>query len=212
MLGIVMTGSVGERHWKEKSKEASFFHLKGTCEALMAKLRYGSYTFQEKKHPHFQDGCSLVLHFKGEEIGCLGAIDQKILAAYLLKQEVWAAEINMSLLLEKQAQAFQYSAVVKYPSMNRDVSFIGDKTISFEGIKRVVERLQLPYLERFNLYDRFAGPSIPEDKVSLSFRFVFRRPDRTLQADEVDAFQQKIIETLRARFRFQLREGGKIDK
>ena len=52
----------------------------------------------------------------------------------------------------------------------------------------------------------------PEDKVSLSFRFVFRRPDRTLQADEVDAFQQKIIETLRARFRFQLREGGKIDK
>lgn len=212
MLGIVMTGHVGERHWKEKSKEASFFHLKGTCEALMAKLRYGSFSFQEENHPHFQDGCSLGLYFKGEEIGCMGAIDQKILAAYLLKQEVWAAEINMSLLFEKQAQAFQYSAVVKYPSVNRDVSFIGDKNISFEEIKEVMERLQLPYLEKFNLYDRFSGSSIPEDKVSLSFRFIFRRPDRTLQADEVDTFQEKIIETLRARFHFQLREGGKIDK
>jgi phenylalanyl-tRNA synthetase beta chain len=212
MLGIVMTGHVGERHWKEKSKEASFFHLKGTCEALMAKLRYGSFSFQEENHPHFQDGCSLGLYFKGEKIGCMGAIDQKILATYLLKQEVLAAEINMSLLFEKQAQAFQYSAVVKYPSVNRDVSFIGDKNISFEEIKEVMERLQLPYLEKFNLYDRFSGSSIPEDKVSLSFRFIFRRPDRTLQADEVDTFQEKIIETLRARFHFQLREGGKIDK
>ena len=178
----------------------------------MVQLRYGSYSFQEKNHPHFQDGRSLALHFKGEEIGYLGAIDQKILAAYLLKQEAWAAEINLSLLLEKQAQAFQYEAVGRYPSMYRDVSFIGDKNVSFEEIKGVVERLKLPYLEKFNLYDRFTGSSIPEGKVSLSFRFVFRRPDRTLQADEVDVWQMKIIDTLRARFRFQLREGGKIDK
>ncbi len=212
MLSMVMTGSVGERHWKEKGKETSFFHLKGTCEALMARLRYGSFSFQEENHPHYQHGRSLVLHFKGEEIGWLGSIDQKILDAYLLKQEVWAAEINLSLLFEKQAQAFQYSAVAKYPSVNRDVSFIGDKNVSFEEIRVALEKLQLPYLEKFNLYDRFAGSSIPQDKVSLSVRFIFRRPDKTLQADEVDVFQEKIIDTLRARFHFQLREGGKIDK
>ncbi len=129
-----------------------------------------------------------------------------------MKQEVWAAEINLSLLFEKQTQAFQYSAVAKYPSVNRDVSFIGDKNVSFEEIRVVLEKLQLPYLEKFTLYDRFAGSSIPQDKVSLSFRFIFRRPDRTLQADEADVFQEKIINTLRARFHFQLREGGKIDK
>jgi phenylalanyl-tRNA synthetase beta chain len=115
-------------------------------------------------------------------------------------------------LFEKQAQAFKYSAVVKYPSVNRDVSFIGDKNVSFEEIRDVVEKLQLPYLEKFYLYDRFSGSSIPEGNVSLSFRFVFRRPDRTLQAEEVDALQEKIIGTLGARFHFQLREGGKIDK
>jgi phenylalanyl-tRNA synthetase beta chain len=212
MLSMVMTGSVGERHWKEKGKETSFFHLKGTCEALMAQLRYGSFSFQEENHPHYQHRRSLALHFKGEEIGWLGAIDQKILDAYLLKQEVWAAEINLSLLFEKQTQAFQYSAVAKYPSVKRDVSFIGDKNVSFEEIRVALEKLQLPYLEKFTLYDRFAGSSIPQDKVSLSFRFIFRRHDRTLQADEVDVFQEKIINTLRARFHFQLREGGKIDK
>jgi phenylalanyl-tRNA synthetase beta chain len=211
-LGLVMTGKIGERHWKEKGKEAGFFHLKGTCEALMAQLRYGTFSFREKNHPHFQDGRSLALHFKGETIGYLGAIKQKILDVYLLKESVWAAEINLNLLFGKQPQAFQYSAVVKYPSVNRDVSFIGDQNVSFEEIKGIVEKLHLPFLEKFNLYDRFAGSSIPEGKVSLSFRFIFRHPGRTLQTDEVDALQEKIISTLRARFNFQLREGGKIDK
>jgi phenylalanyl-tRNA synthetase beta chain len=212
MLSAVMTGTVGEKHWKEKGKEAGFFHLKGMCEALLTQLRYGSFSFQEESHTHYMKGRSLALYFKGEQIGYLGAVNQNILDAYLLKEETWAVEINLSHLFEKQARAFKYSAVVKYPSVNRDVSFIGDKNLSFEEIKEAVKKLRLPYLEKFNLYDRFSGSSIPEGKVSLSFRFVFRRPDRTLQAEEVDALQQKIIETLRARFRFQLREGGKIDK
>jgi phenylalanyl-tRNA synthetase beta chain len=212
MLSIIMTGSVGDQHWKEKGEEASFYYLKGTCEALMSQLRYGSFSFQEENHPHYLDGRSLALHFKGEEVGWLGAVDPMILDAYLLKQQVWAAEINLSLLFEKQSQAFQYSAVTKYPSVSRDISFVGDKNVSFEKIRIALEKLQLPYLEKFTLYDRFAGSSIPQGKVSLSFRFVFRRPDKTLQADEVDVFQQKIIDTLGTRFHFQLREGGKIDK
>jgi phenylalanyl-tRNA synthetase beta chain len=212
MLSIVMTGNVGDQHWKEKDKEASFFYLKGTCEAMMSQLRYGSFSFQEENHPHYLSGRSLALHFKGEKVGWLGAVDQKILDAYLLKQQVWAAEINLSLLFEKQAQVFQYSAVTKYPSVTRDISFVGDKNVSFEKIREALENLRLPHLEKFTLYDRFAGSSIPQDKVSLSFRFIFRRQDRTLQADEVDVFQKKIIDTLETRFHFQLREGGKIDK
>jgi len=212
MLCVVMTGDVGERHWMEQSRETGFFHLKGTCEALMAQLRYLSISFREENHPHFREGSSLALHVKGERVGCLGAVKHKILDTYMLKSEVWAAEINLNLLFEKQAQAFQYSAVVKYPSVNRDVSFIADKHVSFEDIKGAVEKLDLPYLARFNLYDRFAGSSIPDGKVSLSFRFNFRHPERTLQADAVDVLQEKIIATLRSRFNFQLREGGKIDK
>ena len=212
MLSMVMTGSVEERHWKEKDQEASFFHLKGTCEALFAQLRYGPFSFQEETHPHYQAGRSLALHVKGERMGWLGALNQKILDAYLLKQEVWAAEINLGLLFQKQTQEFRFAAVAKYPSITRDVSFIGDKNVSFEEIRVALENLKLPYLEKFNLYDRFTGSSIPQDKVSLSFRFIFRRPDRTLQADEVDVLQEKIIDTLKARFQFRLREGGKIDK
>ena len=91
--------------------------------------------------------------------------------------------------------------------MSRDVSFIADQDVVFQEIKEVVERLSIPYLEKFELYDRFSGPFIPKDKISLSFRFIFRHPKRTLLTEEVDNLQQKIINALRTSFNIQLREG-----
>jgi phenylalanyl-tRNA synthetase beta chain len=212
LLNMTMTGIVGERNWKDKGKESSFFYLKGTCEALMSQLGYGTVAFRKQVHPHFQDGHSLALFFKGEKIGALGVIKQAICDAYALKGTVLAAEINLSLLFGKQPRAFQFSTVAKYPSVNRDVSFIGNEKVLFEEIREVLGKLRLPYLEKFDLYDRFSGKPIPDGHVSLSLRFTFRHPERTLQAGEVDSLQEKIIATLKARFGFQLREGGKIDK
>jgi len=212
MLALAMWGHMGEKHWREKNQDADFFHLKGTFESLLVQLRYESFSFQKENHPHFQEGYSLALYVKGEKIGYLGFLKKEILDAYLLKEGVLAAEINLSQLFEKQSQPFQFRSVVKYPSVNRDISFIGDKNIAFEKIKEVIEKLRLPHLEKFTLYDRFSGAAVPDDKVSISLRFVFRHPQRTLHADEVDVLQEKIIAALRARYSFQLREGGKIDK
>lgn len=212
MLTMSMTGIVGERNWKSKGRESDFFYLKGTCEALMSQLGYGRVAFRRQNHAHFQDGRSLALFFKGERIGALGEVKPKICDSFALKGNVLAAEINLSLLFGKQARAFQFSSVAKYPSVTRDVSFIGGENVLFEEIKEVLEKLRLPFLEKFDHCDRFSGPPIPDGHVSLSFRFVFRHPDRTLQAGEVDSLQEKIIVTLKTRFGFQLREGGKIDK
>ncbi len=205
MLALVTTAVREERHWREKDKKDDFFYLKGVCESLMTRLGYGPFFFREGNHPYFQEGSSVVLHFKGEKIGFLGLLRKSILEEYVLKEKIWAAEINLGLLFEKQAQAFQFTPVAKYPNVSRDVSFVGDREVSFEEIKRVVEKLHLPRLEKFSLYDRYSGSSIPEDKVSLSFRFVFRHPHRTLQAEEVDVLQGKIIAALKSSFNFQLR-------
>jgi phenylalanyl-tRNA synthetase beta chain len=212
MLGMVMWGQGMETHWRGKTHDADFFHLKGTFESLLIQLRYEPFSFQRKNHPHFQQGQSLALYVKGEKIGYLGFLKQELLDAYLLKEKVLSAEINLSQLFEKQSQSFRFKPVVRYPSINRDMSFIGDKSIAFEEVREVIEKLRLPHLEKFTLTDRFSGASVPEGKVSLSLRFIFRHPQRTLQTDEVDLLQKKIIDALKARYDFQLREGGKIDK
>lgn len=211
-LALVTTGTIGSVQWIKEGEVTDFFHLKGACEALMTQLRYESFSFQKEDHPFFERDYSLALTFKGEVIGYLGLIKKEILSAYSLKEPVWAAELNLDELFEKQPHSFEYKPVVKFPSISRDVSFIADRSVSYREIKDAVEKLSVPCLEKFDIYDRFSGASVPKGKVSLSLRFIYHHPQRTLLAEEVDNLQQKIIKFLRANYNFQLRKGGKIDK
>jgi phenylalanyl-tRNA synthetase beta chain len=211
-LGLAMTGSVGESHWREEKSPADFFRLKGTCEALLSHLRYSPLSFREEDHPHYREGQTLAIFVKGECIGHLGLISKEILESYGLEHPVWGAELNLNLLFQKQIRPFQYVPVSRYPSINRDISFLADRGIAFQEVKEEIERLKIPYVDSFDLSDRFSGASLPKGKESLTFRFVFRHPRRTMKAEEADTHQKKIIDALEARFNFKLREGGEIDK
>lgn len=211
-LALVTTGTIGSIQWVKESEAADFFHLKGACEALLAHLRYEYFSFQEEDHPFFEKGYSLAITFMEQTIGYLGLLKKGILSAYSLKEPVWGAELNLDGLFEKQPHPFEYKPVVKFPSISRDVSFIVDRSVSYREIKDAVEKLSVPYLEKFDIYDRFSGASVPRGEVSLSLRFIYHHPQRTLLAEEVDSLQQKIIKSLKTSFNFQLRKGGKIDK
>jgi phenylalanyl-tRNA synthetase beta chain len=211
-LALATTGLVGPAQWRRKSVETDFFRVKGTLESLLTYSRYEPFSFKEEDHAFFEQGFSLALIYKEETVGYCGLLKKNLLDSYSLKDHVWAAELNLALLFEKQPYSFEYTQVARFPSITRDVSFIADKSVDYQDIKEVVENLSLPYLTTFDVYDRFSGSSIPMGKISLSFRFVFRHPQRTLLAKEVDALQAKIINSLVTRFKFQLRKGGKIDK
>jgi phenylalanyl-tRNA synthetase beta chain len=210
-LGLATTGFFGLPNWKKKEEETDFFHLKGTLESMMTHLRYEPFSFKKENHSFFEPDCSLALQVKGKRIGCLGLVKKSILDFFLIKDSVWAAELDLKQLLEKKPQSFEYVPLTRFPGVRRDISFIAERNVSYREVKEALEELSIPYLAGFDLYDRFSGPSVPKDKVSLSFRFVYVNPQRTLLAEEVDRLQQKIIKALRAKFNFQLREGGKID-
>lgn len=210
-LGVATTGFFGLPNWQKKEEETDFFHLKGTLESMMTHLRYEPFSFKKEDHSFFEPDCSLALHVKEKKIGYFGLVKKSILDFFLIKDLVWTAELDLKQLLEKKPQSFEYVPLARFPGVTRDISFIAGRNISYHEVKEALEELSIPYLARFDLYDRFSGPSVPKDKISLSFRFVYVNPQRTLLAEEVDRLQQKIIKALRAKFNFQLREGGKID-
>jgi phenylalanyl-tRNA synthetase beta chain len=211
-LCMVSVGDLGYGHWQTNNERTDFFHLKGISEDLLVHLKYQPISFSEKPHPFFEQDYSLSLNHKGEEIGNIGLLRKEICEAYSIKEDVWAACIDLNTLLDRQTLSFQYSPVIKFPSISRDLAFVGDRKIPFSQVEEEIEKMAIPFLEKLVLSDRFSGKSIPEGKVSLMFRFVFRHPQRTLHASEVDSMQQKVIEVLGSKFGFQLREGGEIDK
>lgn len=211
-LGMVTTGEMGRKHWQNKHDTTDFFHLKGACEAFLSYLGYSPLTAKASNNRCFGQGYSLCLYFKGKRIGSLGRIKRNIVESYSIEQTVWGAEFNLNGLFEKQPQPFQFEAVVKFPTVIRDIAFIADENVVYEDIKAEIRRLSLPFLDGFDLYDRFQGSAISKGKASLTLRFIFKNSKRTLQAEEVEPSIKKVIKVLKGKYGFELREGGKIDK
>ncbi len=192
-LALATTGLVGPVQWHRKSEDTDFFRIKGALESLMTYSRYEPFSFKEKDHAFFEQEYSLAMIFKEETVGYCGLLKKNLLDSYSLKEPVWAAELNLALLFEKQPYSFEFTPVDRFPSITRDVSFISSRSVLYQDIKEVVEKLAIPGLMEFDPHDRFSGSSIPSGKISLSLRFVFRHPQRTLLAKEVDTLQEKII-------------------
>ena len=55
------------------------------------------------------------------------------------------------------------------------------------------------------LFDRYEGRGVPEGKVSVAFRLIFQRPDRTLTDQEVAAQTDRVVQALSHRFGATLR-------
>jgi phenylalanyl-tRNA synthetase beta chain len=149
--------------------------------------------------------------YKEEKIGYLGLVVGRIREVFDLKQPVCAAEIDLELLFGKQPKPFAYEPVAKYPAITRDVSLLVPRDVAYQDICKAIEKLPLPILEEARLIDLYSGESIPKDKISLSFRFIYRHLQRTLLAEEVDRAEQQVLTQLKRAFGAQLREGGKID-
>ncbi len=209
-LGLLATGLRPGAGWDTPAAETDFFVLKGALEALFEALRFEPVAFEEKDHGYFEPGRALAVLYKGQEVGRLGALRRDFAAISSVERTVYAAEIDLAALFEKTPRPFQYAPVPKLPGVTRDLSFLVDRGTAYGEVVRVLARLNQPLLEGFELRDRFSGKSVPADKVSLTVRFRYRHPQRTLVADEVDRVEQEIVGQLRSALNIQLRE-GKID-
>jgi phenylalanyl-tRNA synthetase beta chain len=205
-LGLVSAGLLAGASWASAAAPTDFFVVKGALEALAEALRFDPVTFEKKDHPSFEPGRALALLYKGQEVGRLGALRPDLAAAASIERTVYAAEVNLAALFEKTPRPFEVVPVTKFPGVTRDLSFLVGRDVPYLRVARVLEKLNQPLLEGFELRDRFAGDPLPEDKVSLTFRFRFRHPQRTLVAEEVDRVEQEIVGQLRSALDVQLRE------
>jgi phenylalanyl-tRNA synthetase alpha chain len=116
---------------------------------------------------------------------------------------LWSQDPRVTKQL-KLGQKFQ--EVSKYPAITRDISFIVDKSFVpndyFDLIRDIVGDMieEVELLDKYENVEKF-GP----DKISYTYRIVYRRPDRTLEKEEVDPLQNKLYEQTKTIYNAQLR-------
>ncbi len=204
-LGLLSSGVREEQTWMSPRKETDFFVLKGAVEGLISYMGFDHLAFEPADYPFFEPGHALKILLKNEPIGHLGLVKQEICRVYELEKPVFAAEINFHAILQRPAKTFVFQPIPKFPGVSRDLSFLVDENINYQEVYQHLLKLNVPYLESFQIYDRYKGKAIPEDKVSFSVRFYFRHQARTLQTEEIDRAMLDITSQLKSSLKIQLR-------
>jgi len=99
----------------------------------------------------------------------------------------------------------QLREVSRFPKVERDLAVILDRDTPSADVAEAMREAGRPSLQSVAVFDRFTGAGVPEGKVSLAFRLVFQRLDRTLTEAEVNQALARVIATLERRFAGELR-------
>jgi phenylalanyl-tRNA synthetase beta chain len=89
--------------------------------------------------------------------------------------------------------------------VRRDLAVLLDSAQPAGELLEAIRKTAGPSLLEVSLFDRYEGRGIPDDKVSLGFRLVFQRADRTLTDAEVAKMTNRVSSMLAHRFGGELR-------
>lgn len=100
----------------------------------------------------------------------------------------------------------KYEEVSKYPPITRDISFIVNNNFVPNNYFDLIRDIGGNLVEEVKLLDTYANPDkFGSDKVSYTYRIIYRSNERTLLSEEVDVIQGKIYQQTAAQFGAELR-------
>jgi phenylalanyl-tRNA synthetase beta chain len=139
--------------------------------------------------------------YDGKVVGFLSKLHPKVAKEFDLK-DTFIAEIDLHNYTPNLKTATEIS---KFQSSSRDLSLIIDKDITFVRIKNIINSLNIQELKRFYAYDVYSGDNLPENKVSLSVRFVLQSNSDVISEELSNAIMDKILNALKDKIGATLR-------
>jgi len=195
-----------QRHLAILSSAADPRSLRGTLELMLRRLNIAEkITLVPKPMEWFLPDQSAQILLGGRAIGILGTIGPAMQKTFDLKKSAAVAEINFDVIAAQPLNPVAVTPLPKFPAIERDLSIIVGEEITWDRIRTVIADLAVPDLETVEFGELFRGKQIPKGQKSLFFTLRYRNPGRSLTHEEVDAYQQKVIEALAQACRAQLR-------
>ena len=205
-LAIAACGSYSRYFLDGREIPFSFYHLKGIVEALIQKFSLEAVFSRISDFPLLHPGIGAGIELEdGTAIGFAGQMHPSIQEKLKIQEKVFLAELDMSILTKNPLSSPRYLSYGRYPSVERDLSFLLDRSVEFARIKNEIKDLGTHGLQDICLIDLYQGSNIADDKVSLTVRIVFSDPARTLVQEEVDTACEKVRDLLKNSFSAEMR-------
>jgi len=207
-LALAGVGRRWQGFWSlpKGAEQWDFFALKGVIEEVLRAVARVSADYTPEPLPMLAASQSARLSLNGETIGCIGQLSDAVRAAWDLPDPVFVAELDLDLVRAHARPQENFVPLSRFPASTRDVAFVLPRRVPARDAEAVIRKHAGPDLESLRLFDVYEGKPLPEGSRNLAYSLTFRRSDRTLAEEEVEAAMDRLRAALRADLGATIRE------
>lgn len=196
-LGIFLSGHYNQDTWNTTGEPASFHHLKSVADRILGKLgiQYAGLKEDELTNDEFDQ--SLAYSDSKGWVLSIGKVSNKLLRAFDIKQEVFAAEFNWDRMMKLHGKSrILFRPIPKFQEVRRDLSLLLEHRIKFRQIEQLAYNTERKLLKEISLFDVYEGEKIEQGKKSYAISFVLLDEEKTLTDKQIDKVMEKISRAL----------------
>jgi phenylalanyl-tRNA synthetase beta chain len=197
--GFVWTGGAAPAHWSEPQRTADVYDAAGLVEDVLA-LSARRETHRERSslsalHP----GQSIVWRdASGRDVAWCGALHPALAGALAVASAPLLGEIDLTALGPDLPGPVPARPIPNLPAASRDLSLVLDRALPAGAVVEALARVPSPAPATFRWLDRYEGPGLGKDEVSMTLRVILQPRERTLLDAETETYRQALISALSA--------------
>ncbi len=198
LLGIWLTGDIRPAGWTAPAEKATFFHLKGVVQQVLARLGVSPREIEmvPAENPLF-DAATEIRTRSGKSLGVMGIVAKNMLKRCDVKVEVLYAQLDwLALVRLATRHKVTFTPLPKTQAVKRDLALLLDKSVTMAQVEKTVRDSERKLLRDVALFDVYEGKNLEPGKKSYAITVTLQDNEKTLQDKQIDAVMQKIVTNL----------------
>jgi phenylalanyl-tRNA synthetase beta chain len=198
MLGIVLAGEWHMASWVAPGRAAEVADVKGIVEALAARLNAGRVdyattdAFVRVEHPGRT--AEVLAGPTPTPVGRVGELDPRYLRAYDVRADhVVFAMLELEPLLAGVEGRIRVDQLARLPVVERDIAVVVGEDAPQARVAEVIRAAAGDSLADLALFDRYVGPPLGADEVSLAYRLRFQPGHKPIAEAELEEIMRRVV-------------------
>jgi len=192
-----------QKTWSDKSLQYDFYSLKAEVLQLLETLRVKSIKLVPNSSSMIFTVNAMDIFAGKRKIGMLGEINPTA-TQKLIKNPAFGFEIYPEKISTKSS-TLKLKPVSKFPSSSRDLNILINQSYSYAEIETVLLNSKIQFLHILALANTFEGKGIPDGFISMTLRFMFQSPVKSLKESEINTSMDKAFHLLNKGFKAKIR-------
>ncbi|NTU92868.1 MAG: phenylalanine--tRNA ligase subunit beta [Chlorobiaceae bacterium] len=203
LLAVVMTGRREPRNWAQVDAAVDFFDLKGAVEMLLEKLNlldksalniYNDFTIGiEIAEVENRKPCVM-------KVGMVQQVGKEMLEAFSLDQEVYIAELDVTVLEKCFDSRVVYEPPSKFPVVERDLSFVLPRHIPVQRLVDLAAKSDplVRYVRVFDVFERSGAGAEDGEMRSVAISLELADRSGTMNEERISSVVSKVSDNARS--------------